>query len=102
LVQTKDEGAYFWYFAKSKNREVFTNKLKAFYQDKTDAVLALYPGESQEELQKAAVNYITDSWFVQPARQLLEGMRKVKSATYQYEFVKNGWAPHAAELKICV
>jgi para-nitrobenzyl esterase len=96
---TKNEGAFFWYFAKSKSRKVFADKLKAFYQDKTDAVLALYPGESQEELQKSAVNYITDSWFVQPARQLLEGMRKVKSPTYQYEFVKNGWAPHAAELK---
>jgi para-nitrobenzyl esterase len=95
---TKNEGAFFWYFAKSKSRKVFADKLKAFYQDKTDAVLALYPGESQEELQKSAVNYITDSWFVQPARQLLEGMRKVKSPTYQYEFVKNGWAPHAAEL----
>ena len=96
---TKDEGGYFWYSAKSKNRKAFADKLKAFYQDKTEAVLALYPGESQKELQKTAVNYITDSWFVQPARQLLEGMRKVESPAYQYEFIQNGWAPHASELK---
>ena len=30
---TKNEGAYFWYFAKSKNRKVFADKLKAFYED---------------------------------------------------------------------
>mgnify|MGYP001309787089 CR=1 FL=1 len=102
---TKDEGLYFANWAKFEDRAAFASKLQNFYGRRADQVLNMYPGESAKDLRRAAVQFITDSWFVQPARQLLEGMSQVPSATYQYEFAQNNrdnpsWgAPHAAELK---
>ena len=40
---------------------------------KAKKVLAVYPGETKQELKAAGSEFVTDAWFVQPARQLLDG-----------------------------
>jgi para-nitrobenzyl esterase len=56
-------------------------------------------------LKAAGSVYVTDSWFVQPARQLLNGMTQLSSTVFQYQFSR-GYAnnpglgaPHAVELR---
>ena len=102
---TKDEGNYFYNWTKVESRDQFVAKLGKYYGDKADSVAALYPGDSLKVLQLAGARFVTDSWFVQPARQLLEGMSTVSSPAYQYQFSQphheHGYmgSPHAIELK---
>ena len=102
---TKDEGNYFiGWTTKTENRDEFVAQLRKHYDDQADTVATLYPGETPKALQVAAATFVTDNWFVQPARQLLEGMRTVSSPAYQYQFSHPSrqnpdlGAPHAIEL----
>ncbi len=101
---TKDEGNYFTSFVPPE-RELFDDRLEEFYGTQAAAVQTLYASESSESLKAAGSQFVTDAWFVQPARQLLEGMRGVSSAAYQYQFaVPNRsnpavGSPHAIDLK---
>ena len=67
--------------------------------------MQLYPRETKKELAASGSRYVTQAWFEQPARQLLEGMSGVSSNAYQYQFalpVRNNPAagsPHAMELQ---
>ena len=68
-------------------------------------MLALYPAETKQELKAAGSEFVTDAWYVQPARKLLDGMAPLSSPVYQYQFSR-GYpnnpklgAPHAIELR---
>jgi para-nitrobenzyl esterase len=102
---TKDEGNYFSGFVNFEERSAFAKKLHGFYGSATPDVVALYPGETQQELKAAGSEFVTDAWFVQPARKLLDGMTQLTSAVHQYQFSR-GYpknpklgAPHAIELR---
>ena len=102
---TRDEGAYFRSFARLERRDELETKLGAFYGRSAKEVLAHYPGETPVELKQVGVQFVTDAWFVHPARQLLEGMQQVASPAFQYDFAKPNsrnpelGAPHAIELR---
>jgi len=101
---TKDEGNYFIRYVGSKSREQFQQKLNGFYGEAGAQVASLYPGETEKELTAAGCLFCTDSWFLQPSRRMLQGMRQVKSPAYQYVFARSSksysylGAPHAVEL----
>ena len=101
---TKDEGNYFIRYVGSKSREQFQQKLNGFYGAAGAQVASLYPGETEKELTAAGCLFCTDSWFLQPSRRMLQGMRQVKSPAYQYLFARSSksypylGAPHAVEL----
>lgn len=102
---TKDEGNYFKKFVAFEDRASFGKILKEYYGKEGAVVLKQYPGESKQELKNAGSGFVTDSWFVQPARQLLNGMTQLSSPAYQYQFSRgNPEAPalgaaHAIELR---
>jgi len=100
---TKDEGNYFA-FAVPQQRSEFDARLRDFYGERADALLEFYSGDSGQALRSVGTRFVTDAWFVHPARQLLQGMNQVPSQAFQYQFAvahrKNpGWgSPHAIEL----
>ncbi|MCH2614095.1 MAG: carboxylesterase family protein [Opitutales bacterium] len=102
---TRDEGAYFRSFFKLERRDDLEKKLGAFYGRAAKEGVAHYLGETPAELEQAGVQFVTDAWFVHPARQLLEGMQQVASSAFQYDFAKPNsrnpglGAPHAIELR---
>ena len=101
---TRNEGNYFIRYVGSKSRTEFEEKLNRFYGHAGGDVARLYPGDSAQELTGAGCLFCTDSWFLQPSRRMLQGMRHVKSAAYQYMFARSSksypklGAPHAVEL----
>ena len=102
---TKDEGNYFSGFVNYEKRSEFEEKLENFYGPNAKKVLKIYPGETKQELKAAGSEFVTDAWFVQPARQLLDGMTQLSSSVFQYQFSR-GYpnnpklgAPHAIELR---
>jgi len=64
-----------------------------------------FPSSNAQALRQAGSRFVTDAWFVQPARQMLQGVATVKSPTFQYEFACPSrafpalGAPHAIELR---
>ena len=102
---TKDEGNFFSGSVKFEKRSEFAAMLEGYYGAETKQVLALYPGKTQAELKVAGSEYITDAWFVQPARQLLDGMTQLASPVFQYQFSRanpdrpSQGASHAIELR---
>ncbi|TWU30855.1 carboxylesterase/lipase family protein [Novipirellula artificiosorum] len=72
------------------------------FGEHADKVVDLYAPQSQEDLRKVAVQQITDSWFIQPAREFARAMEKKGSPVWMYHFTKPVWgwmgAAHAAEI----
>jgi para-nitrobenzyl esterase len=101
---TKDEGNYFGNFV-PKDVATFESGFMDFYGPAGEELLELYSRFPNQTLKVGGCRYITDAWFVQPARQLLNGMKNVsaKSFQYQYEFPSRAGpalgSPHASELK---
>ncbi|MDA0349067.1 MAG: carboxylesterase family protein [Verrucomicrobia bacterium] len=102
---TKDEGNFFRNFVRYEDRAAFGEMLKNYYGKAGVKILKQYPGETKQEIKDAGSTFITDSWFVQPAREMLNGMTKLSSPAYQYQFSKGNsmnpeiGAPHAIELR---
>ncbi len=102
---TKDEGNFFSGFVNFETRFEFAKKLQGVYGSRASDVLAHYPAETKQELKAAASEFVTDAWFVQPARKLLDGMTQLSSPAYQYQFSRGNpsnpelGAPHASELR---
>lgn len=98
---TDEEGNYFRTWLKFESREGFESRIRRFYGEQTELVSSLYP----QEVGRAASRYVTDGWFLQPARRMLRGMGKVSSQAYQYEFTKPNkqhpelGAMHAGEIR---
>ena len=68
-----------------------------------DQIAEYYAPESPEKLREVAVQQITDTWFVQPAREFARAMdRKGGEPVWMYHFTKPVWgwmgAAHAAEI----
>ncbi|MEL7120040.1 MAG: carboxylesterase family protein [Bacteroidota bacterium] len=82
----KNEGTAFWNYVAAKNQEEFTEILTDFYGNGAAAVAGFYPSTSAEETKKAASQFVTESWFLEPADHLVQGMENVTSPAYQYEF----------------
>jgi len=99
---TKDEGNYFSSFV-PKKREEFESTLRKYYGSRVDPLLRLYSGESEQEVKAGGSRFVTDSWFVHPARQLLDAMSNVSSSAFQYQFAVAVnpaiGTPHAMDLK---
>ena len=99
---TQHEGNYFQGGVSVKDRQAFVGKLKGFYGETRGSDLAqAFPGAAKP----AAVQFVTDAWFVHPARIMLLGMDKVSSPAYQFEFRRvnhkdpTKGAPHAIEIR---
>jgi len=102
---TRNEGNFFLAWIAVDSSQQLLEKLRGFYGDQAPAVAALYQPDSQGKMRAAASQYVTDSWFLQPARNLLRGMDRVKSPAFQYEFTMPSrrypalGAPHAIDLR---
>lgn len=99
---TQHEGNYFQGGIRVSDRSAFEAKLTAFYGEKRGkALTAAFPGDARP----AAVQFVTDSWFLHPTRIMLRGMEQMKSPAYQYEFRRvnhkdpSKGAPHAIEIR---
>lgn len=66
-------------------------------------VAEFYSPESDDQLYKVAVQHVTDSWFVQPSRELARAMDDQGTPVWMYHFTKPVWgwmgAAHAAEIR---
>lgn len=102
---TRDEGNFFRGYISAITHEEFTDQLTDFYQNEAQTVTGMYPAVSEKEVKQAGSQYVSDAWFLQPTRQMLEGMKKVSSPAYQYEFTQINrkypglGAHHAVELR---
>ncbi|GAB5406039.1 MAG: carboxylesterase family protein [Aureliella sp.] len=67
-----------------------------------EKVVDLYAPESDGELWKTGVQTISDTWFIQPAREFARGMDRQDTKVWMYHFTKPVWgwmgAAHAAEI----
>ncbi|MEM6689638.1 MAG: carboxylesterase family protein [Planctomycetota bacterium] len=68
-----------------------------------DRVADFYAPKTDDGLWKAAVQHISDVWFIQPARELARSMDRQRTNVWMYHFTKPVWgwmgAAHAAEIK---
>ncbi|MEO1919694.1 MAG: carboxylesterase/lipase family protein [Paracoccaceae bacterium] len=102
---TRNEGNFFRNWISIASPEELVDKLGAFYGQQAQAVSALYQPDKKGNMRAAASQYVTDSWFVQPARRMLRGMARVESLAFQYEFTMPSrrypalGAPHAIDLR---
>ncbi len=67
-----------------------------------DQIVELYAPESDDQLWKVGVQQISDTWFIQPAREFARAMHKQGTEVWMYHFTKPVWgwmgAAHAAEI----
>ena len=65
-------------------------------------VAKFYAPESNDELWEVSVQFITDTWFVQPSRSFARAMDRQGTRVWMYHFTKPVWgwmrAAHAAEI----
>lgn len=66
-------------------------------------VAELYAPESDDKLWSVSVQHITDTWFVQPSREVARAMHRQGTPVWMYHFTKPVWgwmgAAHAAEIR---
>ncbi|MEM8734961.1 MAG: carboxylesterase/lipase family protein [Planctomycetota bacterium] len=83
--------------------ESFEDAMVERFGESGKEVAEFYSPEPAEDLRKSAVQLITDTWFVQPAREFARAMNKQGTPTYMYHFTKPVWgwmgAAHAAEIQ---
>jgi len=83
----REEGNYFLGNVTQKSHDEFIESLRDFYKDDAIEAASFYSSNSEEETKKAVAQFVTDSWFLEPADHLLRGMQTVNSSAYQYEFI---------------
>ena len=99
----RDEGTMF------APRQAFGGTLDAYRQvmlerfgEDGEQVADFYEPRSKEDLWKVAVQQISDTWFIQPARQCARAMHQRGTDVWMYHFTKPVWgwmgAAHAAEI----
>ncbi|MEO1617406.1 MAG: carboxylesterase family protein [Planctomycetota bacterium] len=103
LVGTnRDEGTMFAGRQGFKNIESYRAALVERFGENADPLIDFYLADTDKNLRKAAVQLITDGWFVQPARQFARAMDDQGSDVWMYHFTKPVWgwmgAAHAAEI----
>lgn len=82
---TSEEGNFFMPFIKQKNHTEFTNTIANFYKEGANTVAQNY---KNDKIKQGISKFITDSWFLEPARQLIHGAVNSGNKVYQYEFTK--------------
>ena len=99
-----DEGTMFQSGLGYGSVSAYRDGLRKIYGDQAQAVLALYPASTDQELATTLNRYLTDSWFLRATRGMLLGTARAGAPTYQYHFTLRSravpaWgAHHAAEL----
>ncbi|HEX2466275.1 MAG TPA: carboxylesterase/lipase family protein [Thermoanaerobaculia bacterium] len=99
-----DEGTMFQSGLGYGTVSAYRDGLSKIYGDQAQAVLALYPASSDQELSTTLNRYLTDTWFLRATRGMLLGAARAGAPTYQYHFTLRSravpaWgAHHAAEL----
>jgi para-nitrobenzyl esterase len=94
------------YYTPKLDLNGFGTALMYTYGDQAEQAFALYPAETEEDLQGATDDWLTDLWFVGPSKLMADWMDNVPSATYFYVFSRRLPVPggddlgayHAAEL----
>ena len=78
--------------------------MDSYFGAKASQVKALYPAANKRQVLAAKSQFLTDTWFVAGARNMLQGMDKVSSPAYQYHFTRKSartpmlGAAHGAEI----
>lgn len=100
----KDEGTMFAPFLQVRNAADFERIVREEHGAGADAVLAHYKTKPKAALRESVVEYISDTWFIRPTREMLRDMEKVSSKAYMYHFTRTSQqlpglgAHHAAEI----
>ncbi|MEM6468495.1 MAG: carboxylesterase family protein [Planctomycetota bacterium] len=98
----RDEGTMFAGRQGFKNTGDYRKALVERFGENADRIAEFYLKDTKQDLRKAAVQLITDGWFVQPARQFARAMDDQGTDVWMYHFTKPVWgwmgAAHAAEI----
>ena len=82
--------------------EGFTMAMTEKFGEYGTQVAEFYAPKEKAKLREIAVQQITDTWFVQPAREVARAMDEQESTVWMYHFTKPVWgwmgAAHAAEI----
>ncbi len=81
-----DEGTIFFGIFPFSTPEDYRGAMGMAYGEHAETILKLYPAADAASLPAVKNQIITDTWFVQGARNMLAGMAKVSSNAYQYHF----------------
>jgi len=87
-----DEGTMFLGVMPFDTPAAYHAAIGNMYGAHADRILTLYPAINEQELFSAKNQLITDSWFVQGAHDMLQGMSKVSSPAYEYVFTRRSTA----------
>ncbi len=68
-----------------------------------DELLQFYGALDDSDIRRAETDFITDTWFSRPAREMARSITSAGNATYFYQFTRNRFspaapAPHVAEV----
>ena len=98
----RDEGTMFAGRQESRSVADYRAALAERFGANADRIASFYLTDTNENAHKAAVQIITDGWFVQPARQFARAMDASSQDVWMYHFTKPVWgwmgAAHAAEI----
>ncbi|MGB7345833.1 MAG: carboxylesterase family protein [Pirellulaceae bacterium] len=100
----RDEGTMFVAAKPYPSVELYLAEMEDKYGDDFEAMMKMYPVTNKDSIRKAAVQQITDSWFVGPTRRYLRSMQRQGNDTWMYHFTRTSpawpWlgAAHAAEI----
>ena len=99
----RDEGTMFAGRQGFRNKQDYREALVERFGADATRLGQFYLKDANENLRGAAVQLITDGWFVQPARQFARAMDDSGSDVWMYHFTKpvSRWmgAAHAAEIR---
>jgi para-nitrobenzyl esterase len=85
-----DEGAY---FAPEMTMQQYQLMLSFIYGEYADRVFALFPADSDEQVQPAFVRLMTEMGFAAGSRFAASSMTEVEAPAYLYEFTKSSSDP---------
>lgn len=98
----RDEGTMFAPRNGPESAELYKDAMVERFGADADAIVDFYSPNTKDEIRKALTQQITDSWFVQPAREMARAMDRQSTSVRMYHFTKPVWgwmgAAHAAEI----
>ena len=100
----RDEGTLFMGQNNYREKGALETMVRATYGDKTGKVVELYLKSGSPNVREAVNQFMTDSMFLNGARNMLYGTEKISSKYYQYFFSRSNQlipmlgANHALEL----
>ncbi len=85
---TADEGTAFVDLFPWKTADAQALGLQELYGPDAEEILGLYGAFEDRDVASQLNRWITDDWFLRPTRAMLQGMRRVSSKAWQYEFAR--------------